>query len=211
MDMVASKATQLSFMFTINTPAVLGYEGGHFPGIWWARPWNPHPTSAASLPWEENSVKECSVSPKERGQTGCAPYTSRGCRFPRLPLNSREAGLFLWDCSLYANAVWPQHCCHLGCQMPMPGTAQKLNNLHLSARCSAWCTSRVALTGRAEAMWSTNFVQHAAELRDAWGWRSDGAAGYSSWSTVQHLLQEGSVSAAWRQWVQDPPAVVTEE
>lgn len=31
------------------------------------------------------------------------------------------------------------------------------------------CTSRVALTGRAEAMWSINFVQRAAELRDAWG------------------------------------------
>lgn len=33
MDMVASKATQLSFMFTINTADVLVYEGGHFAGI----------------------------------------------------------------------------------------------------------------------------------------------------------------------------------
>lgn len=30
MDMVASKATQLTCLFTINTAAVLGYEGGHF-------------------------------------------------------------------------------------------------------------------------------------------------------------------------------------
>lgn len=31
------------------------------------------------------------------------------------------------------------------------------------------CTSRAALTGKAEAVWSVNFVRRAAELRDAWG------------------------------------------